>query len=100
MYGWGRGLTGRKSKSPSPIPDLEGLGNIPEKSQVPVRLSLPKRLMTRRSTTTARWAPCSPAMMRVADRATARPVLFTSANTFEGSPITQRRFPPAASDRR
>ena len=49
--------------------------------QVPVRLSLPNRLTTRRSTTTARWAPCSPAMMRVADRATARPVFFTSAST-------------------
>src|SRR5215471_9231296 len=49
--------------------------------QVPVRLSLPKRLTTRRSTTTERWAPCSPAMTRVADRASARPVFFTSANT-------------------
>ena len=50
-------------------------------SQVPVRLSLPNRLTTRRSTTTERCAPCSPAITRVADRAAARPVFFTSART-------------------
>ena len=57
--------------------------------QVPVRLSLPNRLTTRRSTTTERCAPCSPAITRVAERATARPVFFTSVSTSSyGRPIS------------
>ena len=62
-----------------------------EGSQVPVRLSLPKRRTTRRSTTTERCAPCSPAITRVADRAAARPVFFTSARTSSIRQPHQRR---------
>jgi len=51
-------------------------------AQVPVRLSLPNRRAARRSTTTARCAPCSPAMTRVVEtRALARLCFFTSART-------------------
>src|SRR6478735_6286110 len=57
-------------------------------AQVPVRLSLPKRRTTRRSTTTERCAPCSPAITRVADRAELRATFFTSASTgSSGIPI-------------
>ena len=43
-----------------------------------MRLSLPNRLTTRRSTTTERCAPCSPAITRVAERADEHPKVFTS----------------------
>src|ERR1700733_280477 len=62
----------------SPIFDR---ANGPGAAQVPVRLSLPNRLTTRRSTTTERCAPCSPVITRVAERAWTRLVFFTSAVT-------------------
>ena len=55
-----------------------------------MRLSLPNFLMTRRSTTTERCAPCSPAITRVEERAERRPAFFTSAFTDSiGNPISK-----------
>jgi hypothetical protein len=67
-------------------------------AQVPVRLSLPNFLTTRRSTTTERCAPCSPAITRVEERADVRATFFTSAWTDSiGSPISDAAISACAS---